>query len=147
MIDNYLKFEKNQTGKSKTRFELVRFSEPVYDPLNLSFIYFMNTPERIKANQKRKSDFGISQKEWISSVFIPDIEKSNLAYGDVKNTKDLILIIISENVLEFFICKEKRFLFQTVLNLFYDSELHEEIEKIRSIAVCKESNLLEMVKI
>ncbi len=131
MIDNYLKFEKNQTGKAKTRFELVKYSEPVYDPLNLSFIYFMTTPERIKAKQNRKSDFGISQKDWISSVFIPDITKPNLAYGDIKNTGDLILILISENILELFICRGKRFLFQSVLNLLYDGELDIEMNKIR----------------
>jgi len=146
MIDNYFKFEKNLNSKAKTRYELVGYSEPVYDHLNLKFIYFMNTPERIKANQKRKSDFGISQKEWISSVFIPDIEKSNLAYGDVKNTEDLILIIISENVLEFFLCKGKRNLFQTVLNLLYDGELDEEMTKIKSDAVKKDTSILEMVK-
>jgi len=147
MVDNYLKFERNITGKSKTRFELSEYSEPVYDPLNRKFIYFMNTPERIKAKQQRKSDYGISQKEWISSVFIPDITKPNFAYADIKDSEDLVLLSISNNCLEMFVCRGKKNLFQSVMNLYFDGELSEEIERIRIRALIKNnSNSLKLVK-
>lgn len=147
MIDNYLRFERNITGKAKTRFELSEYTEPVYDPLNKEFIYFMNTPERIKAKQQRKSDYGISQKDWISSVFIPDITKPNFAYADIKDSEDLILLSISSDCLEMFICRGKKNLFQSVMNLFFDGELDEEIQKIKLRAISrKDSNTLEMLK-
>lgn len=147
MIDNYLKFLRNTSGKAKTRYDLDEYSEPVYDPLNKEFIYFMNTPEKIKANQKRKSDYGISQKEWISSVYIPDITKPNFAFADIRNSEDLILINISENELEMFVCKGKKYLYQSLINLYFDSELDEEIRRIKERAISKNNSIiLEMVK-
>lgn len=151
MIDNYLKFSRNTSGKAKTRFELTDYTIPVYDPLNKDFIYFMNTPERIKAKQQRKSDFGISQKDWISSVFIPDISKPNFAYADIKDSDDLILINISDNHLDMFVCKGKKNLFQSVLNLYFDSELDEEMENLRERAYSKNNSkvtqhLMEVLK-
>lgn len=134
MIEHYKKF-RHVSEKSKSRFELISYTEPVYEPLNLPYIYFQNTPERIKANQKRKSDFGISQREWISSVFIPDITKPNFAYGDIKGKDDLLLIVIGNNELEFFICRSKKSLFQSVMNLYFDGELDEEIKEIRARAI------------
>jgi hypothetical protein len=132
MIDSYLKFEKNTSGKSKTRFDLSKYSEPVYDPLNKEFIYLVSTPEKIRANQKRKSDIGITQKDWISAIYIPDITKPNFAYADIKDSEDLILFNISSNCLEMFVCKGKKNLYQSVMNLYCDGELDEEIKNFRS---------------
>jgi len=144
MIEHYFKFV-HLPDKAKSRYELKNLSMPVYEPLNLPFIYFGNTPEHIKARQKRKSDFGISQKHWISSVFIPDISKPNIAYGDLKNTIDLILIIILENELELFVCRNKKHLFQSILNLYNDGELNSEIQEIKSKANIFEGQILEII--
>jgi len=147
MVDNYLKFSRNKSGKANTRFELSDYSEPVYDQLNREFIYLIKTPEKIKAKSQRKTNFGLYQKEWISSLFIPDISKPNYSFGDIKNTEDLILVIISDDHLEIFVCKGKKNLFQSVLNLFFDGELNEDIERIRQRALSKNiSNSLELVK-
>ena len=146
MIEYYFKFGRNTTGKAKTRYELEKFSKPVYEPLNLPFIYFGNTPERIKASQKRKSDFGISQKHWISSIFISDITKPNYAYGDVKSTNDLVLMIIGNDELELFICRGKKSYFQSVMNLFFDDELNEEMNKLRQDLISNDSKGLEPAK-
>lgn len=141
MIEHYQKF-RHISEKSKSRFELISYTEPVYEPLFLPYIYFMNTPERIRANQKRKSDFGISQREWISSVFIPDITKPYIAYGDIKGSDDLLLIFINGDELEFYICRGKKSLFQSVLNLYFDGELDEEIQGIRERARNSENSII-----
>ena len=146
MIEHYFSFIKNITGKAKTRFDLFKYSEPIYEPLYLPFIYFQNTPDNIKCKQKRKSDFGISQKRWLSSVYIPDILNSQVAFGDIKGTQDLLLIVLNNEVIEIFIFRGKKHLYQSVLNLYNDSELFNEIDEIRARAIEYNKQVLELVK-
>lgn len=147
MIDNYLKFIRDTSGIAKTKYYLSVYSEPVYEPLNKEFLYLISTPEKIKAHTKRKTDYGIYYKNWISSLFIPDITKPNFAYADIKNTEDLILIYIADNLLEMFVCKGKKNLFQLAINLFLDGGLNEEIENLKKRAIFKnEQKLMELLK-
>jgi hypothetical protein len=87
LIDCYYRFEKLNPEKSKSRFDLV-YNSDIYEPLHNPnpkgevFIYFGSNPN-IKANKHRKTDLTITARNHhLTSVFIPEIEKPNLAYGD-----------------------------------------------------------------
>ena len=134
VIDCYYRFEKLNPEKSKSRFDLVYNSE-IYEPVHNPnpngqvFIYFGSNPN-IRARGYRKSDYTITARnKHLTSVFIPEIEKPHLAYGDY--TQDAILILLSEKTIELLICKGKRNVLQNLFNLLYDSELNEEIEAFR----------------
>ena len=134
VIDCYYRFEKLNPEKSKSRFDLVYHSE-IYEPVHNPnpkgevFIYFGNNPN-IKARGIRKTDFTISARnKHLTSVFIPEITKPNLAFGDFGS--DAILILLSEKTIELLICKGKKNISQNLFNLLYDNELSEEIESFR----------------
>ena len=136
IIDCYYRFQKLNPEKSKSRFDLVYNSE-IYEPVHNPnpkgevFIYFGSNPN-IKARGSRKTDYTISARnKHLTSVFIPEITKPNLAFGDFGS--DAILILLSEKTIELLICKGKKNLTQNLFNLFFDSELDSEIENFRNV--------------
>ncbi|MDR3596492.1 hypothetical protein [Clostridium sp.] len=134
VIDCYYRLEKLNPEKSKSRFDLVYNSdiyEPVHNPNPKGevFIYLGSNPN-IKANGHRKTDLTISARnKHLTSVFIPEIEKPNLAYGDY--SQDAILIILSEKSIELLISKGNKNILPNLYNLLFDDELNEEIEAFR----------------
>jgi len=133
VIDCYLQFKKCENAR--TKYERVAYTEPVYEFLNEPVIYFCQTPEHIKARQKRKAEFCISNKAgYLSGVFIPDYSKPTLAFGDMKGTNDLILIKISgeSGELEFFILKGKKNYGIMYSNMLADGELDYDIEELKN---------------
>src|ERR1043166_7145889 len=121
MIDSYFKFKKDLT--KKTKFNLVSYSKPVYEPLNFPVIYQTITPEHINAHSKRKSDFGISAKgKWLSQVYIPDFSNRYKGFGDVKGTQDLILFNLSTDEIELFILRGKKNYAGMIMTIFLDNK-------------------------
>lgn len=135
IIDCYYRFEKLNPTKSKSRFDLVYNSEnyePVHNPNNKGevFIYFGENPN-IRANTRRKSSLTITARnKHLTSVFIPEVAKPNLAFGDF--AEDGILIILSEQSIELLICKGKKNVLHNLYSLLFDGELDSEIETFRS---------------
>jgi len=134
IIDCYYRFEKLNPEKSKSRYDLV-YNSDIYKPVHNAnskgqvFIYFGTNPN-IKAKPNRTSNLTITARDkHLTSVFIPDIEKQNLAYGDY--FQDAILIILSEKTIELFICKGYKNSIQNLYNLLFDGELNQEIEEFR----------------
>lgn len=141
MITHYLKFMKLNLSKSKSRYDLVAYTEPIYEGINTPFIYLYSNPQYIKAKNGRTPNFAItSTKGHISSGFISDITKPNYAYGDIKNTKDLLIFNITDLEIEVFVCKDKKFLFEPVMNLLFDGELDNIIQELRGKAINKDSS-------
>ena len=134
MIDCYYRFEKLNPEKSKSRFDLVFHSEvyePVHNPNSKGqvFIYVGSNPN-IKARGQRKSDCTITARDkHLTSIFIPEISKPNLGYGDYG--QDAILILLSEKTIELLICKGKKNILLNLFNLLFDGELNDEIEAFR----------------
>ena len=134
IIDCYYRFEKLNPEKSKSRYDLVYFSEtyePVHNPNPKGevFIYFGMNPN-IKARGNRKTDYTITARnKHLTSVFIPDIQKPHFAFGDY--SQDAILILLSEKTIELLICKGKKNILQNLFNLLYDGEIDSEIEAFR----------------
>lgn len=148
ILDCYYRFVKLDNTKCKTRFELV-YNSDIYEPLNNPnnkgeiFIYLGSNPN-IKASQNRKSNLTISvRSKHLTSVFIPEIEKPNLAYGDC--SQDAILIILSEKTIELLICKGKKNTLPTLYNMLYDGEFSQEIEVFRNQSSPQNKSNLEVI--
>ena len=136
-VDIYLKYERLGKTKSKTRFDLIRHSGR-YEPCMVkgkTWIYLTGA-KHIKATQKRKPDITITggSGNHITSVFIPDTKRPELAYGDIKGTTDAALFLIGKNSLEIFIAKGKKNAVLGLYQLLADGELASEIDILRSIA-------------
>ena len=78
----------------------------------------------------------ISNKNNISSVYIPDIHTPLKGWGDVKGTNDAILFLFSEDYkeVEVFIARGYKNDVRALFNLFCDGELDRELEAIRTRA-------------
>jgi len=135
-LNHYLRFERAEKTFSRTRFDLSRRTEPVYNHLDFEFVYFYETPTHIRAKQKRKSYLSLVTKQGhLSSVFTPVPTKPNLALGDIRGTKDLLLIIIGDDGLEIFVAENQKNKVPPIFYLFVDKELDEEIEILRAKAL------------
>jgi hypothetical protein len=135
VIDCYYRFEKLNNSKSKTRFDLVYCSD-IYEPLNQisktgEFWVYLQKGEHVISHGKRKPDLALSIRtgHHLTGVYIPEIERPNLAFGDC--SQDALLFIIAEGVIEVLICKGKKNLVQNLFNLLYDGEFDSEIDRYR----------------
>ena len=135
LLDVYCRFERLGKTRSKTRLDLVACNE-IYDPLqrqDKAWVYLISVPEHIEGNQKRKSESCLTggDGKYVSGVFIPDIQRSGMGYGDIKGTTDAALFLISENSLEILIAKGKKNTAFALYQLLADGEFDSEIEALR----------------
>ena len=135
LLDVYCRFERLAKTRSKARLDLV-FCSQVYEPLqkqNKAWIYLIKIPEHIRGNQARKSELCLtgSDGKYISGVFIAEITKPEIGYGDIKGTTDAALFLISENSLEILIAKGKKNTAFALFQLLADGELDREIKILK----------------
>ena len=135
LLDVYCRFERLGKTRSKTRLDLVACNE-IYDPLQRQgkvWVYLISVPEQIEGNQKRKSEICLTggDGKYVSGVFIPDIQRSGMGYGDINGTTDAALFVIGENSLEILIAKGKKNTAFALYQLLADGELDSEIEALR----------------
>lgn len=147
-IDTYYRFEKSYT-KSKTRYDLV-FNKGYYEPLHQTnkkgecWIYFGANPN-IKTRDERKSDVAISTRiGHLTSVYVPDIDRPNLAYGDFAN--DALLIVIN-SAIEIMVLKGQKHIQTTLNNLFLDGEFEEDLKEFRALFTASKQTELNMVNL
>jgi len=132
-IDCYYRFEKLDSTKSKTRFDLVYNSdiyEPVHNPnaQGKVFIYY-GYNSNIRMRNRKEVLTITSRNRHLTTVFFPDISRPDLAQGDYGT--DAILMIISDRVIELLIFKDKKNSLPVLFNLLFDGELNAEIEAYR----------------
>lgn len=141
ILTDYYKGE-NLPGAAKTRYD-VTTSTKSYEQFEvrlknkiggLSF-YFGDVPKYFRFAGKDKPDMAISRGTNISSVFVPD-PILTIAYGDVNETGDALLIIFSDDnrIIELFIARGQRNNRRNLYILLCDGELDHEIEILRKRA-------------
>lgn len=135
VIDCYYRFERLDNSKSKSRFDLVYYSE-IYEPLDHfnkegKFWIYLAKGEYLRTHSKRKPDLAISTRlgHYLTGVYIPELDKPNLAFGDY--LQDALLFVIAEGMIEILICKGKKNIVHNLFNLLFDEELTQELEKFR----------------
>ncbi len=141
ILNDYYKFAKLLNQKSKYRFDCVSCSgaynsfEILRNKKGKLFVYYTDVPDNFNATAKRKADKSINKGKNISSVYVPDIQ-SLYAYGDVRTTKDALLIVFNKDYteMELFIARGQKNNRIALYNLLADGELNNEIETLRNEA-------------
>lgn len=143
IITDYYKLQELKVVKSH-RFDCVK-STGDYDLFEqiaqkakskCFFCYYGEVPENFSTHAQRKAERVISNKNNISSVYIPDIHNPLKGFGDVVGTNDAILFLFSEDYkeMEMFIARGYKNDVRALFYLFCDGELDDEIKAIRARA-------------
>jgi hypothetical protein len=147
IFTDYYKAQLLTTAKCRYDVMLSTQSYPLFESLfinkqkfnvgGLSF-YYGPRPSHFKANAERLTDMAITKGSTnVTSVFVPNLSKNYLAYGDMNNTTDALIILFDEgkNTIEIFIARgylfDKRNLFDEVAS----GNLDAEMDTIRLTAV------------
>lgn len=132
-IDYYYKFEKDLTKKS--RYDLVK-STKNYEPFNYPntkgiISVYLSSADYVNTSLQRKPTYALTtNKHYITGIFIPNINKSNLGFGDYKN--DCLLFIINDNIIEVLIFADKKDFRNILYDLLYDGEFDLELQLLRN---------------
>ena len=140
-FDSYSQYRKEQ-GK-KTKFILrKRFGH--YDALHKSGkrnpteipLYISPVPDAVHSHSQRKPSLAISGAGgvYFSGLYIPDLTKPNIAYGDM--AEDALLFIKGEDQAEVLVSKGKKVLSFQLFNMLSDndSDMMAEIADLREKA-------------
>lgn len=143
IITDYYRFEKSP-GKSATRYDCTASTES-HPELEVQknkqgqlFCYFTDVPLQFRGDIKRKADKNLTTRQGknLSSLFVPNVSLS-LAYGDIKNTTDAILLRFEPDfgdrptAFELFVCRGQRNNRLNLYQLFAEGEFAAEIEQIK----------------
>ncbi|MBK9671490.1 MAG: hypothetical protein IPO70_04395 [Bacteroidetes bacterium] len=115
-------------------FESLLINKIKFNIGGLSFNYAPR-PFKFKGNEKRLAEMIIGKgSSSISSLFVPNLSKNYIAYGDVKTTNDAMIIFFDESnkTIEIFIARglknDKQQLYTEVSGGYLDLEM-EAIRK------------------
>jgi hypothetical protein len=135
------------TSKSRYDIDLSTQSYPLFEGLlinkikfnvgGLSFNYSPR-PQKFKANKERLAEMIIGKgSSNISSVFIPNITKSYIGYGDINTTNDAVIILFDEDkkIIELFIARGLKYDKRNLYNEVIEGYLNNELEAIRQRSV------------
>ena len=145
ILTDYYKMEKLPTCKSKMRLDCIA-STGTYDPFEVRAtktrekrfkFYYGSTPEKFKAEAKRKSGMAISDMgDNLTSIYTPDLENPLMGYGDMVGTQDALLFLFDDDYrsVEVFVARGLKNHIKGLFFQFADGELDEEIKILREQA-------------
>jgi len=119
-------FEK--AGKAQTRRDCL-FSTQSYTPLESCrkgeslWVYIMDNCFT-SAGRKAESDLAISVRGgfFFSSIFLGDIERPQLGFGDAKGTEDALLFCVGDESLMVFVARGMKENQRTLFSLLLDAD-------------------------
>lgn len=135
------RFDIDRSTQSYPFFESLLLNKIKFNVGGLSFNYSPR-PQTFKANKERLAEMIIGKgSSSISSVFVPNISKSYIGYGDINTTNDAIIILFDEDrkTIEIFIARGLKYDIRNLYNEVVEGYLDAEMEAIRqrSIEVLK----------
>lgn len=130
-------------GKKTVRFDTVASygSYPLFESMaekskvKRFFCYYNGVPDTFSDRARQKAERAITKSSCnISSVFIPNQNKSHLGYGDVKGTQDALLVVFSADyhTMELFIIRGEKFNQRALYGLMATGQLNQEIQYFRN---------------
>lgn len=79
-----------------------------------------------------KADQAITKNQNISTLYLPDIKKPTVFYGDAKDTSDALIMVVSADTLEVFVAKGLKNIQSDVCYEFSSGGLNSEIEALKA---------------
>jgi hypothetical protein len=142
ILTDYYKFVHLPDSKSKMRRDCIASTQSYNEFESLRnkqgelFIYFGDVPQKFNGGIYRRANKAITKGKNISSIFVPDVLQ-NLAYGDIRGTKDAILIQFDSDctTIEIFVARGQKNNSYNLWLMFVGGELNNEISKLKSMAV------------
>ena len=102
ILTDYYKFSHLPMSKSETRRDCIASTQTYNEFENIRtkdgklFVYFGDVPMKFKCYTNGMVNKAITKGKNISSVFIPN-PSLTLAYGDIRGTKDAILLMFDKD--------------------------------------------------
>lgn len=134
---------------TKTRIDCIASTEsyPLFEAMrnkaNELFLY-VGDNSYTTAGKEGKSDLSLTKKQFVTSIYRPDIT-NNLGYGDVYRTADALIFVFTDfsitdgrlsdgAIVEVFIARGYRKDRRNVYEAFLGGELDEEVKLLRQKA-------------
>lgn len=143
ILTDYYRFEKSLNNKSGFRIDCTASTQsyPVFENLRDNtgqlFMYLDDAKGLHSSKFKRKPDKILFHTHNISEVFMPDITRS-LAFGNVFETTDAILIQCYNNLIEIMVARGQKNNQLQLYHLFVDEAFSKEIEELKKREVNEE---------
>lgn len=146
LIDSYTRYRRDPTKKTKCLLEAYSQAyEPLHRPSKRTgqvVLYVTQVPECIQAHASRKPALTLigAGSFYLSGVFMPDIERPGVGFGDVQGTEDSLLFIQSDAQVELFVSKGKKTFGFQIFSMFADGDqdLQAEIADHRQKATIQQ---------
>ena len=141
ILTDYYKFVHLPDSKSKMRRDCIASTQSYNEFESLRnkqgelFIYLVMYLKSLMGHLQ-EANKAITKGKNISSIFVPDVLQ-NLAYGDIRGTKDAILIQFDSDctTIEIFVARGQKNNSYNLWLMFVGGELNNEISKLKSMAV------------
>ncbi len=117
-------------------FEALFINKRKFNVSGLSFNY-VDRPHQWKGDEARKAEKAIAKGNVnVSSVFVPDLQKHNIGFGDVNGTHDALIIYFTPDysVIELFIARGYINDIQALYSQVKDGDLNDEMQTLRESA-------------
>ena len=127
------RFDCTSSSKSYEWFEAMGKKSKV----NRFFCYYTGIPDPFSERAKSQAEMVITHgKDNISSVFVPQLQRAHLGYGDIKNTRDAVLFVFSKDYssMEMFIARGYKFQQLALFGQMVTGGLQNEMKYLRDTA-------------
>lgn len=131
LTDAKSRYDVDKSTGAYPLFETLLVNQRKFNVGGLSFNYTPR-PANFKGSEKRQAEMIIGKgSSNISSVFVPNLNKYYIAFGDVNTTNDALIIIFDEGKksIELFIARglihDVQQLYSDVCEGYYDEQLNE----------------------
>jgi len=137
LTDSKSRYDVTHSTGSHPLLETLLINHRKFNIGGLSFNYNPR-PTKFKGNLKRLAEMIIGRDSFnISSIYVPNLEKNYVAFGDINTTNDALSVFIDseKKSIELFIARglknDKQVLYSDVCSGYYDDEL----ELLRQLAI------------
>ena len=138
ILDCYFKYKKD--SKFKSKYRMIKSTETFSilshpDKNGDAIIYCYENRGPTQVNKYRRADYCLSTRiQYLSGIFTPEFDNSNLGFGDINNTQDALLINRVNGEIELFIAKGKKNIAYQIYLQALNNELEEELDFLRKEA-------------
>lgn len=127
------RYDIDKSTQSHPFLETILINKQKFNVGGLSFNYTPR-PIQFKSSECRQTEMILAKgSSSISSVYVPNISKSYIGYGDIKTTNDAIIILFDsdKSTIEIFVARGLKYHKRNLYNEVAEGYLDAEMEAIR----------------